>query len=342
MIRTQLELMAAIISKVSPLVLALEEPVVIRGLNGLRFKGGTVRPAALANNEAPMIKLIGCSDIAFDGVTFEGVTVDKVHRGVGIHAVDCTDIVIEKSDFTRTYRGIVLWRTIGFDVLRNDFATMQSDGVNLSECENGTIQGNRFTGFVPRSNAANTLEHPDGIQIYAAAAQKPSRNITIADNLFTDDLETPFQSIQVKTENPSRHTGIHLLRNLSRNALWNAYSMAYCDDSSIIDNVAGCDEGVKSLNQGVIPWIRVEHCEPWMEGNTAPLYKIGGKAFGFVPAGNVAKMLSPDELAKAVADWEAEWRPAPPSAAKPTLADLLAQVDALRASIILAMTEEPS
>ena len=275
MIRTQAELTAAIAANVSPLVLALEEPVIIRNAKGLRFKGGTVRPKAIAKGEDPIVKLIRCTDIAFEDAEFEGVAVGGVWYGVGIHAIDCTDIAVEKCRFARMYRGVVLWRTTGLDVLGNVFDTMQSDGVNLSECANGTIQGNRFTGFVPRSNAANTLEHPDGIQIYAAREQKPSRNITIADNLFTDDLETPFQSIQVKTENGSRHTGIHLLRNLSRNALWNAYSMGDCDDSSIIDNVAGCDEGVKSLNQDVIPWIRVERCAPWIEGNTAPSYKIG-------------------------------------------------------------------
>lgn len=162
----------------------------VNKVEGLEIRGGEfhVPPPAMKASTGKLIygaalRLDNVKNIVLTGLKVVGpggppdATDGAFGEGDGVKMYMGADVHVTASRFAGLKNGIALGRIDGFEVVRNVFAGLRSDGVNMGEVRNGLIQSNECRGTRIRNN-----EHPDCIQLYSRPTSPPTADIVIRNN----------------------------------------------------------------------------------------------------------------------------------------------------------------
>lgn len=120
------------------------------------------------------VRLDSVTGLKVEGAEFDGPDQADgfglfVNGGQGVTVTDC--------QFESYKTGLVLNKVETFEVSRNAFSRMRSDGMTIGESRKGQVVGNRFHGTRITGD-----EHPDFIQLYSRPTSPPTSDIVIRDN----------------------------------------------------------------------------------------------------------------------------------------------------------------
>jgi hypothetical protein len=159
-------------------------------VSGVTILGGTYRlgpPGVHPRSGRPTwgygIRLDGVERIKVSGASFIGPGADDpgpegpFGEGYGLFLVTGKAIEVGDNKFRGFKSGIVLTRVDGFQLVRNTFAFMRSDGMQVAESRNGLIEAN-----VCGSTRIETTEHPDCIQMWSRPTSPPTADVVIRKN----------------------------------------------------------------------------------------------------------------------------------------------------------------
>lgn len=248
--------------------------MIIEGKSGLTL---TCPPLRSIANDEPLVTLRGCSSIRVVG--------DWIGAGVGraIEVIDSDQVEIEAT-FTGWHRAVVVDRSRRVSVTRCRFLHIRSDGLNVREGRDISIQANEFRDFSPFAG-----DHGDAIWIATAAAPHPfgpSHRVRIVDNLID---AANCNSIFVASPSGERHSEIVIERNLTLAGSPNGIFLSHADASAVRDNHV----------LGERQHIRVYESAPELAGNVAREWQIDGKWQAAPPLGNKRAALDPTPLVNA-------------------------------------------
>src|SRR3546814_6216577 len=109
---------------------------------------------------------------------------------MGNYIQGSSGITVSGSNFTELHRGISISRSTGVVISGNTIHNVRSDGVVLAQSENVKISANIVRDFMPAKG-----DHADGIQLWTAGTNAPSKNIEISSNLIVGKLGAQMQGI---------------------------------------------------------------------------------------------------------------------------------------------------
>ncbi len=160
----------------------------ISKVGGLTLRGGSYRPTASTMNpktgnkaEGIALRVSRSERIKVLDGTFVGpgmTTADgPFGEGYGVFLVGGSAIEVSNSKFSGFKSGLLFRHVDGFQVTRNEFSAMRSDGLQVAESRNGVIEANRC-----RATRIRDGEHPDCIQMWSNPATPPTADIVIRGN----------------------------------------------------------------------------------------------------------------------------------------------------------------
>lgn len=120
------------------------------------------------------IRLDSVTGLDVEGAEFDG---PDQPDGFGLFINGGQGVNVKGCQFESYKTGLVLNRVEVFDVSRNAYSRMRSDGMTVGESRQGLIVGNRFHGTRITGD-----EHPDFIQIYSRPNSAPTSDIVIRGN----------------------------------------------------------------------------------------------------------------------------------------------------------------
>jgi hypothetical protein len=134
----------------------------------------------------------------FDGdrMVHGGISVASP-TGYGLSFRGVSGVVLEGSRVTGFLRGLIVAESQGVTVRNTEFDGMRSDGMDFAQVEDVLIEGNHLHDF---ERPPGTKDHPDMIQFWTNGTTKPSRNITIRDNVLNAGNGPWTQSIFMRNE----------------------------------------------------------------------------------------------------------------------------------------------
>jgi hypothetical protein len=131
-------------------------------------------------------RINNATNIEITRADFEGQVVSGLGVGTGIRISNSTNIDITNSEFSDHYNSIFAWNTRDLTVTGNRFGGQSNDAMQMGGIFGAVISGNNFGP----SNLGWDSGHKDLIQFWTGSGQRPSENITIRDNNFTNDEST--------------------------------------------------------------------------------------------------------------------------------------------------------
>lgn len=135
----------------------------------------------------------------FDGDMAVGVSDedDGFPTGFGLSVRDMTGVVLQGNEIRNFYRGLVVRDSADVVVKANDIHGIRMDGSNFAQVENILIAGNHIHDF---NRVLESGDHSDMIQFWTNGTSKPSRNITIRDNILNSGKGWFTQSIFMRND----------------------------------------------------------------------------------------------------------------------------------------------
>jgi hypothetical protein len=166
------------------------EGMYVNQVEGLEIRGGDFRlppPVVKAStgnlNYGAALRLDNVKNVRLTELTVTGpggppdVADAPFGEGDGVKLFIGADVHITASRFSGLKNGLALGRVDGFEITRNVFSGLRSDGISLGEGHNGLVQGNECRGTRIRDK-----EHPDCIQLFSRPTSPPTADIVIRGN----------------------------------------------------------------------------------------------------------------------------------------------------------------
>jgi hypothetical protein len=176
----------------------------LRNVEGLSIKGGQyLLPAAVIHPRTGQpvfgsaIRMDGVRDVSVHAPRLQGPGGDTADapfgEGYGVFIVGSAKITVEDGAFSGFKTGLVLGRIEGFRLVRNRFAHMRSDGIQVAESRQGLIESN-----VCGETRIRDQEHPDCIQLWSRPTSPPTADITIRGNRANGKMQGIFMGNHVR------------------------------------------------------------------------------------------------------------------------------------------------
>lgn len=165
-------------------------------VRGLHIRGGTFRLPPPTNRRdtgqpiyGPAIRLDRVQSVTVSGGRFTGPGADETDaaaygEGYGVFVVGGNDLEVSDNQLKGLKGGVTMTRVQNFRVLRNTFARMRSDGVQIAESRKGLIEGNSC-----QATRIRDVEHPDCIQLWSNPRSPPTSEVTIRANTVRGDTQ---------------------------------------------------------------------------------------------------------------------------------------------------------
>jgi hypothetical protein len=219
------------------------------------------------------LSLQNVSGLAFDNVTFQGVT-SGYGQGIGVRLSSSHDITIENSTVTGFLKGIQVWNVDDLDIVNNDLTNIGYDAMVLGHVHRVLIQGNDVSMKV-----SNLDGHSDGLQFYNEGSVAPSSDVTIRNNTFSaSDAKTHGIYMGNSDAQNGNHaefySDILIEGNTVRTGQVLGIAVGEAEGVTIRDNVVLQNAEVNSTRAAAVPVIRVQHesSDVSITGNTT--YKL--------------------------------------------------------------------
>jgi hypothetical protein len=198
------------------------------------------------------------SGLAFDNVTFEGVT-SGYGQGIGVKLSSSEDISIENSTITGFLKGVQVWDVDDLRLVNNDLTNIGYDAMVMGHVHGALIQGNDVSLRV-----SNLDGHSDGLQFYNEGPVAPSSDIVIRNNSFSAaDGKTHGIYMGNNDAQGGSHSefykNILIEGNTVRTGQVLGIAVGEADGVTIRNNVVFQNANVDSSRAASIPVIRVQH-----------------------------------------------------------------------------------
>jgi hypothetical protein len=238
----------------------------------------------------------------------------------------CSDVAVERSDFSHAWHGIEHRRTTRITISDNRFHHLRTDGIRGGGMIDGLIEGNEFRDFFGAGVIGTSGDHCDAIQFWTTERTGRSSNVTIRRNAIRRGAGRLLQGMLLDGID-----GLTVDDNLAIGTMWNGILIAGCTGASVTRNKVLGDQGQPSRLRVVSMDAVAE-----MTGNIAEFELPKGAE---VPGANeIVGLLSTDDLSRIEADWLAPDQPQLPpqdslDAIKSELRELLPKVTAVLARL---------
>ena len=188
----------------------------------------------------------------------------------GLLVLDSSHIVLSGNAFHDLKVGTSVGRSSDVVVSNNTYTDIRTDGVDVANVRNVTVEGNTFTNFHP---AAALGDHPDMIQVWNDGSFGDMSGVTIRNNILNkgtgDDVQAIFIQGAVANANgvvpPEAHNFTiegNQINGGSSQGIW----LSHLTTASITANILTTAPGGASP-----PTIRTDHTtNVTVQGNTAP------------------------------------------------------------------------
>ena len=174
----------------------------------------------------------------FDGSvqTGTGTAADGYGTGVGL-VIKGSNILIDNSIFFNWYKALSA-SGVDIEITNNEFHSIRSDGVNVSNSSGVTLDGNFFHDF---RTAPGSGDHADMLQMWILDAQKAIDNVRITNNIFDIGEGNLTQSIFLGNEAAKKgidvyYSNVLIQNNTVMNSHAHGITVGYSDGVIIRDN----------------------------------------------------------------------------------------------------------
>jgi len=135
----------------------------------------------------------------FDGdVAKGGGAADNGYpSATGLSVQGSSNVTLSGNRISNFMRGLVVDDSNKVTVSGNDITAIRTDGMDFSAVQNVQIVGNYLHDF---KTSTGSDDHPDMIQIFTAGSTKPTRDVTIRDNILNSGAGHWTQSIFMGNE----------------------------------------------------------------------------------------------------------------------------------------------
>ncbi len=153
----------------------------------LTLKGRSWSPAITidaSNATFTAIVLNGVTGIHFKG----GTVIGPGGKSYAIHILKSRDIAIDGMTITGAGRGVVMDRSQDIAVRNTRLTGLGVDGIDIASSQRVVISGNSCSKFTPKLAAFDATgklidgDHPDCIQGWSKLAFPPTSDVTVSDN----------------------------------------------------------------------------------------------------------------------------------------------------------------
>ena len=148
--------------------------------------------------------ILGSTDIALRNSVLDGdrpfdLGPDAVDfgTGFGLAVRDSRNIEIRGNEVRDFFRGLIFRFVETLVIAENDIHTMRMDGMTLAQVTDTVIEHNHIRDF---NRSVNSGDHADMIQFWTASTNKPTRNVTIRNNILNSGTGAFTQSIFMRNE----------------------------------------------------------------------------------------------------------------------------------------------
>lgn len=173
---------------------AVMSRLVVSNVSNVVFKGIEVGPSTATSGDTA--EITKSSKITFDSMSIHG-TLDNdptADKG-GLSIKGSNNIVVKNSEFQQAYRGMMVQSSQDVTISGNSIHDVRSDGIDIAQVTNLTIDSNRFESFHKAG-----ADHPDAIQMWTTDTTAPSKNIKITNNQILGGNGAGMQGIFLKDE----------------------------------------------------------------------------------------------------------------------------------------------
>ncbi|MFN4128282.1 MAG: right-handed parallel beta-helix repeat-containing protein [Paracoccaceae bacterium] len=133
----------------------------------------------------------------FDGDLADSDGLAAYPTGYGLWIRSSAEIRFEKNEIRDFYRGVIFSDSVDLSVVGNDLHSIRMDGMNFAQVERALIENNVIRDF---KRAVGSADHADMIQFWTNKTERPSRDITIRNNVLNSGLGWYTQSIFMRNE----------------------------------------------------------------------------------------------------------------------------------------------
>lgn len=144
--------------------------------SGLTFQGVDLKAKLPAYG---VFNVYASQHITFDRVRLYGPAGAPDPDASGLNFFDCQYVTVTNSDVSQLAHGVQVARCDHVTITGNNVHHMNSDALDFVQVSDLTVSGNALHDFYPTVG-----NHPDAMQFGTANSTKPSRDITIKDNLI--------------------------------------------------------------------------------------------------------------------------------------------------------------
>ena len=117
--------------------------------------------------------------------------------GIGLIIRTSRDVVLEDSEVTTFYRGIIVRDSDRVTLRGNDIHSLRSDGINVVGTQGIRIIANHIHDFI---RSIESKDHADMIQFWTTHAPRPTTDVVIRDNLLNSGAGYYTQSIFMRND----------------------------------------------------------------------------------------------------------------------------------------------
>lgn len=185
----------------------------------------------------------------------------------GLSIRGSSDIELRGNEMFDFFRGLVVRAVDRLTIADNDIHTMRMDGMTLAQVTDTVIENNHIRDF---NRSVDSGDHADMIQFWTASTGKPTRNVTIRNNILNSGKGAATQTIFMRNEmvdtgraGPEMlYRNIRIENNVIINAHPNAIMIGETDGLIIANNTLvrnRASVGTKHRDAFYIPSIRVKH-----------------------------------------------------------------------------------
>ncbi|WP_210528777.1 right-handed parallel beta-helix repeat-containing protein [Rubellimicrobium arenae] len=156
------------------------------------------RPFRISGSEGIVVRNgVFDGDVAQD----DDPSLDGFPAGFGLSVTGSSDVTLEDNIIRGFARGLLVSRSRGITIQRNDVHDIRSDGMDFAQVQQVLIQGNHIHDF---ARSATSKDHADMIQFWTNRTDAPSEDIQIRGNLLNSGRGLFTQSIFMRNEQVDR------------------------------------------------------------------------------------------------------------------------------------------
>ncbi|HTI31630.1 MAG TPA: right-handed parallel beta-helix repeat-containing protein [Sphingomonas sp.] len=214
----------------------------------LTLRGRSWSPAVTidaANATFTGIVLDGVKGIHFKG----GTVIGPGGKSYGIRILKSEDVAVEGMTITGAHRGIVIDRSQQLAIRNNQLISLISDGIDIASSQQVIVDRNSCSKFTPQmatfdaSGVKHDGDHPDCIQAWTGAGQPPTSDLLITNNR----ADGMMQGVFLEGPPDGSSSRFTIRNNDLRVAMSNAVSVSNLRDVIIRDNRVSTVPGARQI-----------------------------------------------------------------------------------------------